>query len=81
MKILAKTVQGREYMYSARSARKVSARSAQYILNVVNKAGFLLDREKGEIWHIYDIDEYDTAYDYALFQSFTVRKGIVTARG
>ena len=80
MKVLAKTIQGREFMYSARSARKVSARSAQYILDIVNQHGFLLDKEKGEIWHIYDVDQYDAAYDYAQYQAFTVRKGVVTAR-
>lgn len=37
MKIIAKTRIGSEYLYSASSARKVSARSAETILKVVNE--------------------------------------------
>ena len=80
MKIIAKTVKGREFMYNPKTARKVSERSANYICNVVNEYKYLLGSADNECWHIYDIDKYDIAYDYAMFQSFTVRNGIVTAR-
>ena len=80
MIILAKTWPGKEYIYKTRSARKVSKKSADYILQVVNKYKF--DLGDNEIWCKYEIDEYDTvAFIYASNQSFTVRKGIVTARG
>ena len=78
MTILAKTRAGKEFLYNAASARKVSKASAQKICDIVNENGFLL--KDGELWHIYNIDKYDTAYNYANFQSFTIRKGIVTAR-
>ena len=69
MKILAKTTEGAEYLYSVRSAHKVSARSGQQIADALNKAGYQLERP-GEKWHLYDVDEYDTAYDMGLYQSF-----------
>lgn len=76
MKVLAKTIKGQEYMYNARSARQVSERSAKVILDIVNEYRFLLNNEN-EIWHVYDVDRYDRAYDYAQFQKFTIRNGIV----
>lgn len=80
MKVIAKTIIGREYMYNARTARKVSARSAAVILEAVNQHKYLLDTAENEIWHIYDVDEFDNAFYYAQSQSFTIRNGIVTAR-
>lgn len=78
MKVLAKAIKGQEFFYSARSARKVSERSAKVILDIVNEYRFQL--KENEVWHIYDVDQYDAAYDYAQFQSFTIRNGVVTAR-
>jgi len=80
MKILAKTTKGREFLYNARSARKVSARSAEQILKIVNDYKFQIDTDKGETWHIYDVGQYDIAYEYAQYQAFTIRNGVVTAR-
>ena len=77
MKVIAKTRKGSEYCYNAASARKVSERSAQRILDIVNEMKWRLN--DGEIWHIYDVNQYDRAYDYAQYQSFTIRKGIVIA--
>lgn len=76
MKILAITTVGREFMYSIKSARAVSARSAATIARIVNENKYLL--QPGQIWHCYDIDKYDAAYDTAQFQRFTIRKGIVS---
>ena len=78
MKVIAKAIKGQEFFYNARSARKVSERSAKVILDIVNEYRFQL--KENEVWHIYDVDQYDAAYDYAQFQSFTIRNGIVTAR-
>lgn len=77
-KVIAKTVKGKEYIYSTKSAHKVSANSAEKILTVLNNVRWNLKNDD-EIWHIYDVDEYDTAYDYAIYQKFTIRKGIVKA--
>lgn len=80
MKILARTIPGREFMYNAKSAHKVSARSAEQILRIVNENADRIGTPAGERWHLYDVDQYDNAYYYAQYQSFTIRNGIVTRR-
>lgn len=78
MYILAISQKGKEFFYNPKSARKVSKRSGELIADVCNKYNFLL--KPGEIWFMHEIDQYDTAYEYALYQTFTIRNGIVTAR-
>lgn len=78
MLVLAKSVKGKEFLYRADSAHKVSASSADYICKVLNERKFKL--EDGSVWFKHAVDEYDTAYQYAEFQSFTNRKGIVSER-
>ena len=78
MKVIAKSIKGREFLYDASSARKVSERSAEKILKVVNDMRWTL--KDNEVWHIHDVDSYDNAYYYARNQAFTIRNGIVTAR-
>lgn len=77
MIILAKTMPGKEFLYSVQSAHKVSEASAKKILQVVNDFRFTL--EENETWHIYHIDEYDPAFTIAQRQAFIIRKGIVKA--
>ena len=77
MKILAISVKDHEYAYKPETAHKVPVRSAQIICDVCNAYNFKI--KPGECWFIHDVDQYDIAYDYATFQSFTIRKGIVTA--
>lgn len=76
MKVLAISCEGKEYMYIASSARKVSEQSSSYIRKVVNENNYLL--KPGQVWYVHYVDEYDSAYDYAMHQAFRVRKGIVT---
>lgn len=78
MKIIAKSVKGHEYAYSAKSAHKVSNASANYICKVLNDYNFKLN--DGEVWFIHEVGAYDTAYEYAQYQQFTVRNGIVKER-
>lgn len=78
MLVLAKSVKGKEYFYNPRSAHRVSARSAETIRDICNEYKFQLN--DNETWHIHEIDKYDTAYNYAEFQQFTIRNGIVTAK-
>lgn len=78
MKVIAKSLKGAEYMYNAESARKVSERSAETILEIVNEMKWRL--KDNEVWAIHEVDRYDNAYYYAERQAFTIRKGIVTAR-
>lgn len=79
MKVLAKTTEGYEYMYSIRSAHKVSARSGKLIADNLNELKYEL--KSGELWHLYDVDEYDEAYYIAQEQSFTIRNGKLIRRG
>ena len=78
MKVVAKSAKGHEFMYNGKSAHKVSEASAKYICDILNEYKYKLN--EGEVWYIHDIDKYDMAYEYALFQSFTVRKGVVKER-
>ena len=80
MKIIAKTVKGKEFLYNPKTARKVSARSAEKILDAVNAHKSMLGAAENEIFHIYDIDKYDTAYEYAQKQAFIIRNGYVYAK-
>lgn len=75
MLVLAKSIQGREYLYNPKSARAVSARSAETIKEIANHVRYLL--KDGEVWHVHTVDRYDTAFQYAQFQRFTIRNGLV----
>lgn len=71
MKIVAKTTKGQEFMFSIRSAHKVNSKKAEKIVEMLNGCRWML--KDGEIWHIYDIDEYDAgAYAWAETQSFFI---------
>ena len=75
MFILAKSVKGHEFLYTASTAHEVSKASAKKIESIVNLANYKL--KDNETWFIHEVDKYDTAYDYAQFQKFRIRKGIV----
>ena len=80
MLVLALSKVGAEYSYLPKTARQVSKASAQKICDVANEYKFLFNCYAGYHWHIHEVDRYDIAYDYAQYQKFTIRKGIVTAR-
>lgn len=73
MKIVARSEQGREFFYIPSSARAASAKNATVIRDLLNRSGYQL--LAGEVWHIHDVDIYDSAYDYAQYQRFTIRSG------
>ena len=73
MKIIAKSVKGQEYLYRASTAHKVSNASANIICKALNDIGYKLGA--GEVWHVHEIDEYDAAYEYGLYQAFVRRNG------
>ena len=79
MFVVAKSVKGHEYMYSAKTAHKVSKASANYICKVLNEYNFNL--KEGEVWHVHEVGTLDNAYDFAQIQKFTNRKGIVKRVG
>ena len=77
MLVLAMSKAGQEYIYKPNTARQVSKASAKKICDIVNEYKFLFTCHPGYVWHIHEVDKYDSAYDYAQYQKFTIRKGIV----
>lgn len=78
MKIVAITKAGREYAYKTASAHRVSARSAERIAQKLTEVKYGISDD--EIWFVYDIDKYDTAYDFAELQEFKVVNGCLKER-
>lgn len=77
MLVLAISTKGHEFFYDARTAHKVSKAAAEKIRDICNEYKFRL--KDGETWFLHEVDQYDTAYEYAQFQKFTIRNGIVKA--
>lgn len=75
MLIAAKAAAGAEFMYNARSAHKVSKASGQRIVDALNRIGF--DLKPGEVWHLYEVDQYSPAYYTAESQEFRVYKSSI----
>lgn len=75
MKIIAKTTERQEFLYSRSSARSVPAASAKKILDVLNAVRYQL--RDGEKWHIYDASDYEIEFSAAAFQRFRIRSGRV----
>lgn len=73
MTILAKAVDGKEFLYNGRSAHFVSERNADKICKMLNELKYLLN--DGEVWWKYEVDQYDTAYAIAQDQRFTLYNG------
>ena len=72
MIVIAITIKGQEFIYNASTAHKVNEKKADIAIKALNEAGYKIDKNAGEIWHKYNVDKYDRAYDYAQFQRFTV---------
>jgi len=75
MVVIAKSVLGREFMYNAKSAHKAPKASAQMICDALNREMWQL--KTGEVWFVHEVDKYDSAYEYAQWQSFHARKGTI----
>ena len=72
MTILAITRPGEEFLYKVATAHNVNQAKAKKIADMLNNAKYML--KDGEIWYPYEVDEYDTAYDFAQFQRFEYGK-------
>lgn len=73
--IIAKTIVGKEFVYSRKSAHAVSAAGAEAICKTLNDNKYQL--KEGEKWHVYDVGAWELEYMDAAYQSFTRRKGYV----
>lgn len=76
MKMLAKTMEGKEFCYSRKSAHAVSDAGAVEICRVLNEKKWRLNNP-GEKWHVYDCGAYEIEYTEAGSQSFYRRKGTI----
>lgn len=73
MHIVAITTTGKEFFYNGRTAHKVPRTKADKIADALNAARYGL--KYGQAWHVYEIDIYDAAIEYAVCQSFSTTKG------
>lgn len=78
MLVIAKSVPGHEFLYDARTAHKIPKSTAEKVKHILNTCNYKL--KKNETWFIHEVDKYDTAFDYAQFQSFYFRKGTLFER-
>ena len=78
-KIVAITTEGKEFIFSARSAHSVPVASCEKICQILNKAKYKLNSEN-EKWFTYEIDQFDSVNFISETQSFRIRKGIVYRR-
>ena len=74
MKILAKSIKGKEFIYDASTAGRVSARNAQKVCDIVNNYKSILGCSEDEVYHVYDVYECDNAYYYAMNRRFILHK-------
>ena len=75
MIVLAKSLAGQEFLYSAKSAHAVPKTSARKIMDALNKARY--DLAEGQVWHLHEVGEYDDAEWYGERQRFSIRKGVI----
>ena len=75
MLVVAMSCKDHEFLYKPSTAHKVSKASAQKICDILNQYKYRL--VGNSVWHIHEVGMYEDAYDYAQYQRFTIRKGIV----
>ena len=75
--IIAKTIEGKEFIYSKKQSYGVPTSSAKKIAEIMNTVKWQLkDNEK---WHVYEIGEWEKDYIAAGYQRLSIRNGIVKA--
>lgn len=75
MKIVAITTENKEFLFKVNTAHRVSNAGAEKICKILNRIRYNL-KSSSEKWFVYEIDQYDMAYDVAERQDFHL-----TARG
>lgn len=77
-KMIARTIEGQEFLYDRRTAHEVSERSAARICDALNKSRYKLT--DNQVWHIYDMGWYERDYTEAGVQAFKIRNGTIYER-
>lgn len=75
-KLIAKTIEGKEYLHSKKDAYFAPKTSAEKIANILNKNRYLL--KDGEKWHVYD---YDFTHDFYVTSRLYIYKGQIKVAG
>lgn len=78
-KMIAKTIEGKEYLYNPNSAHSVSNAAADQICQLLNEKRWRLNKPE-EKWHVYDCGWYEMDYTEAGSQSFYRRRGVVSEK-
>ena len=73
--IIAKTIDGAEFMWSRRDCYAVSKAGADDICAALNGVKWRL--KDGEKWKVYEVEEWEIAYTGASIQKLTRRGGKV----
>ena len=72
MIIVAIACRDYEFMYRSYTAHKVNEKKADKIVELLNAAGYQLRDD--EVWHKFNVSNYDNASVYAEHQRFTLGK-------
>jgi hypothetical protein len=72
MTVVARAIKGKEFLYSAASAHRVTPKKAQTIADALNRAQYGITPE--QVWFVYDVGAYDNAYAYGEMQGFQMQK-------
>ena len=75
-KMIAKTIEGKEFMYSRVEAYEVSNAGAEEICKAMNEKRWRLDKPE-EKWNVYDLGWYEREQTQAGAQKLSRRKGII----
>lgn len=71
--IIARTIEGQEFLYSLKSAHGVAKAKATEVCEVLNSLRWKL--QPGEVWHIYTVDDWEKAFYIAEDQRFVYHRG------
>lgn len=72
-KIIAKTIKGKEFIYSKMDSYRVSKASADKVCEALNGARWNIKGD--EVWKVYTVDSYTLDTLNALFERIAVRGG------
>lgn len=74
MLVIALSVKNHEYMYNPKTSHKVNPKKADKIVDLLNGINYMIKDPEKETWYIHNVDNYDLASEYAMYQSFTYGK-------
>jgi hypothetical protein len=78
MIVIARAKKGAEFLYSYGSAHKVPKASARKICDALNRLQYGITEE--QVWHVFEVDEYDRAFFYGERQSFRIYRNKIIER-